>query len=112
MPARNDFSTSDLACIVIDNFSPLTWAEDTPQDVSVDVTLAAGTSGATIVTVNADWGDGSNDDAAAGTPPAYEWAAAGVGAKTYADPGTYPVKVTATLSNGQTQTERFEVVII
>lgn len=104
MGVRRNFITTDQACIVATDFSPLTAASNTATTFSVNVTLSAGTTGATIATVTVFWGDGTSSALTVGIAPAY------TGSHTYATAipaGKKTIKVVTVLSNGQTQTDRF-----
>ena len=101
----NNFITTDASCVHIENFAPMGAGAGNSTTFSVDATLSAGTTGAAISTVVANWGDGSSDTMTPGTPPAFSFA------HTYASAGSYQVKVVVTLDNGETFHERFSVTV-
>lgn len=106
MPVRSSFITSDQACIVATNFTPLTGVAGVNGNYSVDVEVSAGTTAATITQVEIFWGDGNSDVAVLGVAPNY------TSSHTYAAAGEYLVKVVTTLSNGQTQEDRFGPLVV
>lgn len=106
MPVRDQFITTDQACIVATNFAPLSAVNSVSGSHSVDVEVSAGTTGAVISQVEIFWGDGNSTVATLGVAPSYS------ASHTYASAGSYLVKVVTTLDNGQTQEDRFGPMVV
>ena len=101
MAIVNNWSESDIPCIVVSAFTPLTAISTIASAFTFDVNV----SGGTVNTVTVFWGDGSNDPAAVTVAPEY------TASHTYAAAGQYLVKVVTLLTTGETDEEWYIVTV-